>query len=493
MPDKKSGIVYLIGAGPGDAGLITKKGFDLLNQADVIIYDHLVNPALLKEAKKEAELIYVGKKSNRHTLPQSGINKLLVKKAKKNRIVLRLKGGDPFVYGRGGEEALYLRQNKIAFEIVPGVTSAIAAAAYAGIPLTHRDLAASLSIITGHRKKGEDVPIIDSDTLVYLMGISNISNIVGGLLKKGKDPKTPVAVIRWGTTAKQKTVVSSLKSIVSVVKKEKIAPPAIIVIGKVVSLRKDLSWFEKRPLFGKRIAVTRSREEASVLSGKLTALGADVREIPSIEAVPILENPLLDKAVHWLSAYKYIVFTSKLGVRCFFDRLYSLGLDARNLSGIKTYCIGPATAEELRKNGIKSDYYPKEYKAESLAAGFPDSLDGVKILIPRAENAREVLPVELKKRGAIVEVIPVYKIVKPKAGNIDLQDIDIVTFASSQTVLNFLDAIGKKNKKNLKGIKIACIGPITAKTAKDNGLKVSVLAKEYTMDGLVRAILKGKK
>ena len=499
MQHKKIGKVYLVGAGPGDPGLITVKAAELLKQADVVIYDYLVNEHLIKQVKAGAEVLYVGKQGKQHSLEQGSLNRLLVQKAKQGGMVVRLKGGDPFVFGRGGEEAEFLKKNRIAFEIVPGITSAVAAPAYAGIPLTHRDFAASVSIITGHRRKGEAIPLPDGDTLVYLMGVSNLPTIVKGLLQKGRLPKTPIALIRWGTRNKQATLISNLKEVVAAVKKQKFQAPAVIVIGKVVSLRQTLQWFEKKPLFAKRIVVTRSRQQASVLSEKLETLGADVYEFPTIATEPLTDYAALDKAIHFLSDYNYLIFTSQLGVKYFFDRLAGLGKDARSLSGVKIGCIGPATGAAVAEYGIKADFQASEYKAEGLLDQFEASLAGKKILIPRAAEAREVLPEGLKKRGARVNVVPVYRLVKPKSAVAEMRrklknkEIEIITFASSQTVRNFVELIGKKDKKYLKGVKIACIGQITAQTAREQGLKIAFEAKEYTMDGLVEAIVKGTK
>jgi uroporphyrinogen III methyltransferase / synthase len=496
--------VYLVGAGPGDPGLITVKGRECIQNADVVIYDYLASPALLNYARKSAELIYVGKKGGDHTLSQYEINTLIVEKVKSGGIVCRLKGGDPFIFGRGGEEAEVLSKAGLPFEIVPGVTSAIAAAAYAGIPLTHRKLASTLAFITGHEDPDKEESSINWSslasgigTLVFFMGVKNLPNITRNLMHHGRSPATPVALIQWGTTSSQKTVTGTLETIVEKVRTAGIKAPAIIVVGDVVDLRKNLKWFEKRPLLGKRIVVTRARQQASDLVGLLGDLGAECLEYPTIEILPPLNPQPLKKAIENLTAYDWIVFTSANGVLFFFERLFAAGQDARALGRIKTAAIGPATAGRLREFGLISDIVPSTYRAESVVEAFKnEQLKGKKILLPRAKEARPILPEELKKMGAEVDEIPAYETRKVTEATNDLvqaleeRRIDLITFTSSSTVKNFKALLPPENfKKLIQGVTIASIGPITSDTAADLGFDVHITAASYTIPGLVEAIL----
>ena len=497
--------VYLVGAGPGDPGLITVKGKECIQTADVIIYDYLASPALLRHAPPSTEMIYVGKKGGDHTLSQDGINALIVEKAKAGLTVCRLKGGDPFIFGRGGEEAEILVAKGIPFEVVPGVTSAVAAAAYAGIPLTHRKMAATLAFVTGHEDPHKEESSIDWEslargigTLVFYMGVKNLPDITQKLIANGKSPDTPVALIRWGTTPGQKTVTGTLDNITDRVKKAGLKSPAIIVVGEVVDLRKTLKWFETRPLLGKRIVVTRAREQASDLVRQLSDLGADCLEYPTIKIVPAEDLKPMDEAIKNLSAYDWIVFTSVNGVKFFFDRLFETDKDVRALNHLCTAAIGPATAERMFQFGLKSDIIPKNYRAESVVDAFrKEKLDGKKILLPRAGEARPVLPVELRKMGADVDEVTAYLTEKVR-DNADLlvkqledNAIDLITFTSSSTVKNFKNLLPPKEFTRLiDGITIASIGPITTDTATESGFKVDVSAESYTIPGLCEAILK---
>ncbi len=496
--------VYLVGAGPGEPGLITVKGKECIEKADVVIYDYLASPALLKHARKEAELIYVGKKGGDHTLSQDEINALIVEKAKTGGIVTRLKGGDPFIFGRGGEEAEVLTDAGLPYEIVPGVTAAIAAAAYAGIPLTHRQLTSSLAFVTDHEDPTKEGTSINWSslasgigTLVFFMGVKNLPKITKSLIKNGKSPNTPVALIRWGTTSRQQTVSGTLDTIVEKARAAGLKAPAIIVIGDVVSLRPTLKWFENRPLLGKRIVVTRARQQASDLVGLLSDLGAECLEYPTIKIIPP-ENPEpLKKAVKNLSAYDWIVFTSVNGVIYFFEQLFAAGKDARALGPMKTAAIGPATAARLLEFGLTSDIVPKTYRAESVVEAFGDlDLRGKKILLPRAKEARPILPQELTKMGATVDEIPAYETVKAVENTADLlrklkdHQVDLITFTSSSTVKNFKALLPPENFTALtQGVTIASIGPITSDTAKELGFDVQITAESYTIPGLVEAIL----
>jgi len=497
--------VYLVGAGPGDPGLITVKGRECIQNADVIIYDYLASPALLKHARKSAELIYVGKKGGDHTLSQDEINALIVEKANSGGIICRLKGGDPYIFGRGGEEAEVLFKAGISFEIVPGVTSAIAAAAYAGIPLTHRKLASTLAFITGHEDPDKEESGIDWSslaggigTLVFFMGVKNLPNITKSLIDHGRSPHTPVALIRWGTTPAQQTVSGTLQTIVEKAQAAGLKAPAIIVVGDVVNLRQSLKWFENRPLLGRRIVVTRAREQASDLVKLLSEQGAECLEYPTIKIMPPQDPEPLRRAVENLAAYDWIVFTSVNGVLFFFEQLYAAGKDVRALGRMQTAAIGPATAERLLDFGLTSDIVPETYRAESVVAAFEKvSLKGKKILLPRAKEARPVLPKELTGMGATVDEIPAYETLKADENTDDLvqklkdKQIDLITFTSSSTVKNFKALLPAENFAELiAGITIASIGPITTDTAGKLGFDVHITAESYTIPGLVAAILK---
>ncbi len=495
-----TGKVYLVGAGPGDPELLTLKAKRLLETAQVIVYDYLAHVNLLNYAKK-AEKIYVGKTAGRHTLSQTEINALLVKKAKEGKTVVRLKGGDPFIFGRGGEEAEELAKAGIPFEIVPGITSAIAVPAYAGIPLTHRAYASSVAFITGH----EDPTKTDSsihwehlakgvDTLVFLMGVGRLPFIVEQL-RRYRPTETPVAIIRWGTLPEQQTILGNLDNIVEKAKEAQLKPPAIIVVGEVVQLRQILNWWETRPLFGRRILITRAQGQASEMLTKLQALGAKGYLFPTIEIIPPKNWEAVDKAITNLSAYHWCLFTSVNGVAYFRKRLETLGKDVRALGHLKIGVIGEKTAEALLSWGIKPDLMPKEYRAEALAdALLKEDIQGKNILLPRAEVAREVLPEMLRKAGARVDVVPVYQTVLPERKKEEFKEIlaegvDVITFTSSSTVKH-LAALVKPDDLStlLKGVKIACIGPITANTAEELGLKVDIMPTQYTIDALVQAI-----
>ena len=496
------GKVYLVGAGPGDPGLLTLKGREDLEQAEVVIYDYLANVEFLDFAPAGAERIYVGKKGGDHTLSQEGINDLLVQKGR-DHVVARLKGGDPFIFGRGGEEAQVLVAEGIPFEVVPGVTAAIAVPAYAGIPLSHRDLTASMAFVTGHEREGKEDSNIAWDklatgvgTLVFFMGVKNLPEICKNLIFHGRSPETPVAVIRWGTTPDQKTVVGSLEDIVERVREAQLKPPAITVIGEVVRLRSELNWFERRPLFGRRIMVTRAREQASGFKSALAELGACCIEFPTIAIEPPPSWEPLDDAIRRLSSYQWVIFTSVNGVRFFMQRLWSAGLDSRELKGIRLAAIGPKTAEAIETFGLRPDLIPKEYRAESILEALAgELLKGQRFLMPRAMVARDILPDTLRKRGAEIDVIPAYQTVLPADRSKDmlsrfqLGEIDCLTFTSSSTVSNFFSLLPQDEVLPLlQKTAIACIGPITAQTAEQYGLKIDIMPSEYTISGLLEAI-----
>lgn len=503
--------VYLTGAGPGDAKLITVKGLEVIKRADCILYDYLVNPDLLKFARSDCKLIYAGKKAAAHTLPQDKINQLLLKQARLHNIVVRLKGGDPFIFGRGAEEALYLKKNKIDFEVVPGVTSAIAVATYAGIPLTVRTENSTVGFITGNEDPAKNDSNINwpalakaLGTMVFLMGIGNLEKIVQKLIESGKPPKTPVAIIRWGTTAKQKTITGNLKNIVRVAKKNKIAPPAIIIVGEVVKFRKNLNWFEKRPLLGKGVVVTRTREQASALSEKLTDLGAQVIEIPVIKILSLKVDQQL-REVFLQTEYDWVFFTSQNGVGEFAQFLNRAGKDSRIFGRAKVCAIGSETAKSLAAIGIKPDYVPAQFCAEAIVKHFsrlssgnpPSAGKADSALILRAKQARDVLPDGLKRLGFKVKVIDLYDTCPEKESALKLREclkrgVDLVTFASSSSVKNFVELLGKDYRRLLKGTSLVSIGPVTSSTIREYGLKVNKEARVYTIDGLVEAIRKTK-
>jgi len=500
-----NGIVYLIGAGPGDPGLITVRGRDRLAQADVVVYDRLVDPALLEAARPDAERIYVGKATDRHTFPQDRINRLLVEKAKAGLRVARLKGGDPFVFGRGGEEALALVAAGVPFEVVPGVTSAVAVPAYAGIPVTHRDVVASFAVVTGHRRREAEAAAEDGlgvdwaalagvDTLVFLMGVANLPAIVEGLLGAGRDPRTPVAIIRWGTTPRQEVIDGTLGEIVALAREAGLRPPAVVVVGEVVALRGQLRWFDVQPLFGLRVLVTRSRAQAGRLSARLRALGAEPVEFPSIEVLPPEDWTGLDGAIARLHRYDWVIFTSVNGVRFFWERLERAGKDARALAGARLGAIGPATAEALRRYGLRADLVPSRYVAEAILAEI-GPVEGRYILLPRADIARPALAEGLRAAGAMVDEAVAYRTVRTSQEDAERVrralangEIDVLTFTSSSTVRNFLAALDPAPPLP-EGVVVACIGPITARTAREMGLPVHVTAAEHTIEGLIRALV----
>ena len=504
MSRSHMGKVYLVGAGPGDPGLLTLKAKECIEKGDVVVYDYLANRVFLGYARKDAELIYVGKEGGRHTMSQEKINELIVGKAKEGLKVVRLKGGDPFIFGRGGEEAQELVKAGIPFEIIPGVTSAIAVPAYAGIPLTHRDYTSTVAFITGHEDPTKETSHIEWDklatgagTLVFLMGVGNLAKIASSLMEHGRSPKTPVAVIRAGTVPEQRTVTGSLDKIAEIAKQGKIRPPAIIVVGDVVRLRQELNWFEEKPLFGKRIVVTRAREQASEFLAVLNEFGAQCLEFPTIEVTPPASWEGLDKGIREVQGYHWVVFTSVNGVKYFFHRLETLGGDVRDLKGVKVAAIGPRTAEAVAARGIRTDLIPEEYRAEAVVEAFrKEGIQGRRILLPRAWEAREVLPQELEKLGALVDVVEAYRTVKPEGGKADIRgmlergDIHMVTFTSSSTVNNFLDMFQDEPVVEwMDKVAVACIGPVTAKRAEEKGLKVTLVAQEYTIPSLTQGIV----
>ena len=497
----KTGKVYLVGAGPGDSGLLTARALACLAQADVVVYDRLIDNSILAMAPPKAEKIYVGKAASNHAREQGEINKLLVTKAKEGKTIVRLKGGDPFVFGRGGEEAAVIATNHITFEIVPGISSAVAVPAYAGIPVTHRGIASSFAVITGHedpRKRSSSINwaklATGVDTLVFLMGVNNLAKIVATLIAHGRPPKTSVAVIKDGTQPAQATVVGTLDNIVAKVQKERLKPPAVIIVGEVVRLRKKLRWFDNRPLFGKRILVTRARQQASALSELLIAHGAQPVELPAIDIKPLADTAELDRAIVNLHNYHWILFTSVNGVTMFFQQLRNHYQDARVFSGLKVGAIGPATARALEAKGIRPDYVPSVYTSQGIIAGLKkQGISGQRFFIPRADIANDELVQGIRKLGAEVDAVASYRTVSAHSANAQIKqmfssgDIDVITFTSSSTISSLIAMLGGK-KELLCNSKIACIGPKTADTAVSAGLNVDIIAREQTIPGLVAAI-----
>ncbi|HAJ27592.1 MAG TPA: uroporphyrinogen-III C-methyltransferase [Syntrophus sp. (in: bacteria)] len=494
------GKVYIIGAGPGDPGLITVKGAQGIARADVIIYDHLVSEELLSYARKDARLIYAGKKGGDHTLPQDEINRLLVAEAQAGHTVARLKGGDPFIFGRGGEEAETLAAAGIPFEIIPGVTAAVAVPAYAGIPLTHRGLTSTLAFVTGHEDPTKEKSDIDWQslagigTLVFFMGVKNLPSIAARLIAHGKDPQTPAALIRWGTTADQETITGVLADIAGKAAAQGFTPPSLLVVGPVVSLRETLNWFENRPLFGRGVVITRPEAQAESFAALLQEQGARAIHFPTIKIVPPKTWTALDDALERLADYAWIVFTSANGVRFFFQRLQEQGRDVRELKNIRIGTIGPATAVILAAMGIKVDLVPEEYISEGVVAAFQgQDIRGARILLPRAEQARDVIPAGLEKMGAAVDVVTVYRTIssgrRPEELDKMIKDgkVDVITFTSPSTITNFQEIMGRDYTLPPQ-VKVAAIGPVTAAAVNKAGLKVDIMQETYTIEGLVAGL-----
>ncbi len=496
---EKKGRVYLIGAGPGDAGLLTLKGKDLLSKAQVVVYDSLVNPQILRFCRPDAELVFAGKTMGEAHISQEEINELLINRAKKGETVARLKGGDPFVFGRGGEEAEAVVQNGIDIEIVPGVSSVTAVPAYGGIPITHRDYNSSFAVFTGHHQR-EDFAYDPAqiETVVFLMGLSNIGSIMKKLLESGREPSTPVAVISCGTLPEQTSIVGTISDIAERTKVLDMQTPATIVVGEVASLAGAIGWYEKKPLFGKTVMVTREKETSSEFAGLLGSCGAKTVEFPTIEIKPVRDTREQKLSVKNLEDYDFLVFTSVNGVSNYFDVLASHGKSSHDLKGKKVIAIGEKTSEELLKYNLRPDYVPAVYTAEgiiSLAENL--DLDGKKILIPRALAARELLPDTLRSMGASVEVLCVYETLVPDYSKQELRaikekfsdaKIDLVTFTSSSTVTNFFSLLGKDPGLFSK-TGFACIGPVTAATLLGCGFTPSVTADIHTARGLKEKIL----
>jgi uroporphyrinogen III methyltransferase/synthase len=513
------GKVYLVGAGPGDIGLLTVKGLRCLQKSEVVIYDFHLNAQVLNYISHDAEFIYAGKRGGHHTMTQEEINNILVQKAKEGKIICRLKGGDPFVFGRGGEEAGVLANNGIEFEVVPGVSSSIAAPAYAGIPLTHRLYSSSFAVIPGYEDITKKESAIEWSklatgvgTLVFLMAVKNIDQITQKLIENGRPPDTPVAVIRWGTRPEQRTITSTLKDIVGLVKDKDIKPPAVMVVGDVVKLRESLKWYEKKPMFGHRILVTGEHLEGFE---PLEELGAEIIEFPTIEIVPPEGYDELDKSIGQIETYDWLIFTSRNGVKFFFKRFLEKDRDIRDLKGIKICAIGTKTAKEIKKYGLKTDLIPDEFRAEGLIEAFAppthpspsrgegkgggessELLKGMRFLLPRAEKAREIFPETVRELGGEIDVPVTYRTMKPESRGKRLRRflkegrISIATFTSAATFNNFREIMGKDADEFLKGVLIAVIGPVTAKAVENDGFRVDIMPGEATIEAMVEEIIK---
>ena len=502
---KRRGRVFLVGAGPGASDLITIRGADVLSRADVVIYDYLVNPELIRLAPPKAKLIYAGKKGgSQKAIEQSALNAMLIEQARMGRVVVRLKGGDPFIFGRGGEEAQALARAHVEFEVVPGITSAIAGPAFAGIPLTHREHGSFVAFVTGHedQRKGarSAVPWDDlvaaarrGGTIVILMATARMRATLDRIRAAGLPAQTPAVAVQWATTAAQKTVTATLATLADASARKGIGAPAVIVVGECAGLRAHLKWVERAPLFGRTIVVTRSRAAAPEFATALRRLGAEVVEFPTIETAPPRSYSRLDRAIKRINSFDWIIFTSATGVESFVERLKSRGCDIREIGRASIAAIGPATAARLADYGLRAAALPGEYRAEQIipAIGIK-RIRGRRFLIPRAEVARDALPEILRDKGAKeVVVAPAYRTVKPKGAQIGRMReliasgaIDLVTFTSSSTVTNFCELTGVP----AKGIKAAAIGPITAATAQQRGFEVVVRPRKYTIEALTEAI-----
>jgi len=500
------GTVYLVGAGPGDPGLITVKGAECIRRADVVVYDRLANPRLLELAAPSATCICVGKAAGKHSVPQEEINELLVARARAGKTVCRLKGGDPFVFGRGGEEALRLAEAGVPFEVVPGVTSAVAAPAYAGIPVTHRGVASSVAFITGSEDPAKERSSINwnalagsTGTLVFLMGAGNLAAIAEVLVKNGRDPATPVAIINWATYPRQATLETTLDEARRAGFATKVRPPVVVVVGEVAALRARLKWFENRPLFGKRIVVTRPRGQAASLAQRLEELGAEVIEFPTIRIRPLDDPRKLDAALRRLGSYDWVIFTSVNGVKACFERIAALGKDARAFAGAKVGAIGEATAGELQRAGIVPDLVPDVFSSRGVAEAFKRRrIKGMRFLLPRADIAPDELPAALRARGARVTCVAAYRTVrgtpeKKAAETLAAGRADAVVFTSSSTVRAFVE-MAPRTARRIDGHRLssggvyASIGPETTRTAVAHGLTVAIEAGTHTVPGLVEAI-----
>jgi uroporphyrinogen III methyltransferase/synthase len=493
----RAGIVYLVGAGPGDPGLMTARSLDLIASADAVFYDRLIPPGALAGAREEAELVYVGKQPGVPSVPQDEIGVRLIEAAEAGKSVVRLKGGDPFVFGRGGEEGEALRAAGVEFEVVPGVTAGVAATAYAGIPVTHRDDASAVAFVTGHEDPEKTESALDWDalarfpgTLVFYMGVKRLEENAAALITGGRDAGEPAAAIERGTWPGQRTVVATLGTIAAAVAREAIKAPALIVVGAVAARREDLAWLERRPLHGRRVVVTRARAQASGLAATLRDLGAEVVELPAIRIESRIDAAEVREAAAAIGLYELVCLTSPNGVRLLFEAIAAADLDSRALAGVTVAAIGPGTARALAKRGVVADIVPERFVAEGLIEVLGDvEVEGARVLVARAAEARDVLPEYFGQRGAEVDVVSLYETVReaPDAEAIEAaQAADYVTFTSSSTVTNLTEALGDQFPANAR---IVSIGPVTTETAEAAGLNVDVEAERHDIDGLVQALL----
>ena len=500
------GKVYLVGAGPGDYKLLTLKGLECIKKADVIVYDRLANINYLREAKPNCEFIYVGKASSNHALPQDDINRVIADKAKEGKIVTRLKGGDPYVFGRGGEEGEVLYSEGIEFEVVPGITSAIGGLCYAGIPITHRDHASSFHVITGHLRDDDkenteinwNALANTNGTLVFLMGVANLKKISSNLIQEGKSKDTPVALVSWATRYNQRVITSTLEDVYETAIRENVKPPTLIAVGDVVGLRDKLNFFESKPLFGKSIMVTRSRTQSSSLVENIMDLGGNPIEVPTIKIDKIENNTELENEINNIKNYTYLVLTSKNGVDIFFDKLEEMELDSRALANLKVCAIGTATANAIKEKGIRADIVPQKFVAEYLFDELKPILKSSdKVLMPRAKNARDLL---VDKIGEICEIkeVHTYETVvdetrKEEVLNIlENGNVNYITFTSSSTVKNFVEIIGIENLSKLDDINVVSIGPVTSETARELNIEVYKEAEVATIQGVIDTIINDK-
>jgi uroporphyrinogen III methyltransferase/synthase len=493
----RPGVVYLVGAGPGDPGLVTVRAAELLASADTILHDRLVPGEALAGARPEAEIVYVGKRPGCAELPQDELEELMIERARSGRAVVRLKGGDPFVFGRGGEEAEALAEAGVRFEVVPGVTAGVAGPAYAGIPVTHRDEASAVAFVAGHEDPGKGDSRLDWEalaafpgTLVLYMGVKRLGEIAERLIAAGRDGAEPAAAVERATTPAQRTVATTLAELPAAAAAAGLAPPAIVLVGPVAARRQAIAWLERRPLHGSSVVVTRARAQASGLSATLAALGADVVELPVIRIVPLVDSPRVREAVHSIHAYALVCLTSPNGARLLFEALGAAGRDARALAGATVAAIGPGTAAVLAGQGLRPDVVPARSVAEALVEALADlEVAGRPVLVARAAEARDVLPQALRERGAEVDVVALYETVRedPDPAAIEAaRRADYVTFTSSSTVRNFLAAVPGGVPE---GARVVSIGPVTSEAAREAGIRVDVEAERHDLDGLVEALL----
>lgn len=501
----KKGTVYLVGAGPGDAGLITLKGLRAIQQADCIVYDFHINPRLLTYAKYGAEFVYAGKRGGHHEMSQDEINQVLVQKAKEGKIVCRLKGGDPFVFGRGGEEVEILSKEGITFEIIPGVSSVIAVPAYAGIPITHRKVSSAFTVITGNEDLSKQERIFthirasnSAETMIFLMCVKNLETITNKLIQEGLKEHTPAAIIRWGTRPEQKVITGTISDISKLAKENQVSPPAILVIGEVVKLREKLGWFEKKPLYGQRVLITRQLTEDYLL---LEDMGAELFVFPTIAFFPPEDFSELDTAIDKIENYQFLVFPSPRAVSFFFDRFLILGKDIRNLKGIKICAIGKETSKSLKQYGINADIVPDEYNSEAMINRFKEELskfslkEGLHVLYPRSNISLKNFIDEMKSAGINVDAPVTYRTVKPTEHGKRLARflregrITIATFTSPSSFLNLLDILRDDAREMLRDVTIAALGKTTAKAIEEAGYTVNIIPKKSTIKDMVEAIV----